>query len=237
MEDHGSRIDYLVPNRGAQWDFTTTIRIDEDCCLRSVLLLKVGWKLSRNGTTQDRFASDNEMRAELGERLFSFMVSDGVTHPDDSATGPGNIPAVVQSRVRVYHPTRLLGCAGAARLIGVTVSTCSARVEGGISPPNPITPDLPILSHNTKTSDAQSEVQTLSRKCKAQDRRPVSAVWVIRPAGRGGGRQVPCRVLEFKDVVRGNFTRAGAQPLGRRSPRAEPSGGYRGHCPRASGGA
>ena len=42
---------------------------------------------------------------------------------------------------------------------GVTISTFSARAEPGISAP--ITPDLPILSHNAFASDADSEVQAL----------------------------------------------------------------------------
>ena len=40
------------------------------------------WRVLAERNRLDRFASDNEMRAELGERLLA-LVSDGVTHPDE----------------------------------------------------------------------------------------------------------------------------------------------------------
>jgi hypothetical protein len=40
------------------------------------------WKVLAERNRPDRFASDNEMRAELGKRLLA-LFSDGVTHPDE----------------------------------------------------------------------------------------------------------------------------------------------------------
>ena len=140
------------------------------------------WRVLAERNRPARFATDNAMRAELGERLLA-LFSDGVTASGGAqTTGPGNIPTVVRSRARVYHPTRILGCARACTTYRGYRSTSSARRRWHFAA-KPITPDLPILSHNAFASDAESEVQA-PRKCKAQDRRPVSALRVIRPAAR-----------------------------------------------------
>ena len=62
-------------------DFTAAISHRRGPLPAISVAFESSWRvLARN--RPDRFASDNEMRAELGERLLA-LFSDGVTHPEE----------------------------------------------------------------------------------------------------------------------------------------------------------
>jgi hypothetical protein len=63
-------------------DFTAAISHRRGPLPAISVAFESSWRVLAERNRPDRFASDNEMRAELGERLLA-LVSDGVTHPDE----------------------------------------------------------------------------------------------------------------------------------------------------------
>ena len=63
-------------------DFTAAISHRNGPLPAISVAFESSWRVLAERNRLDRFASDNEMRAELGERLLA-LVSDGVTHPDE----------------------------------------------------------------------------------------------------------------------------------------------------------
>ena len=63
-------------------DFTAAISHRRGPLLAISLAFDNLWRVLAERRRPDRFASDNEMGAELGERLLA-LVSDGVTPPDE----------------------------------------------------------------------------------------------------------------------------------------------------------
>ena len=63
-------------------DFTAAISHRRGPLPAISVTFESSWRVLAERNRPDRLASDNEMRAELGERLLA-LVSDGVTHPDE----------------------------------------------------------------------------------------------------------------------------------------------------------
>jgi hypothetical protein len=63
-------------------DFTAAISHRRRTLPAINLAFDSAWRVLTERNRPDRFATDNEMRAELGERLLA-LVSDGVTHAEE----------------------------------------------------------------------------------------------------------------------------------------------------------
>jgi hypothetical protein len=88
-------------------DFTAAISDQPDSLFAIDLAFDSVWKVLAERNRPDRFASDIEMRTELGERLLA-LVSDGVRHPEE----------LRRQALATFPP-----CARTAPLIGVIAST------------------------------------------------------------------------------------------------------------------